>query len=298
MCMTAIDQALIKAFSCQATPSEARPTPEAPVDPPAEAVAEPQSRRNESAVVRPETESDSVVASSALPGDHVFQPSFRVDSFAWPSGCTRLSMVAGNQMDQLADALLAGLERGEQVVAMSGCRRGDGCTTLLLCASRRLADRGFKIALVDADFDNPLLARRLGLLPEAGWEEVLAARLRAEEVIIESVQDRLAVLPLCGSLPSQGGVSQRPPDSGNLKVLDVLREHYDLVLVDLGEFDGGVEDNESSLAVIGWLDAVVLVRNLRNAQENKLRETRRRVLAAGLLEAGIVENFVDVRRAA
>ena len=93
-------------------------------------------------------------------------------------------------------------------------------------------------------------------------------------------------------------MSQRPPDSGNPKVLDVLREHYDLVLVDLGEFDGGVEDNESSLAVIGWLDEVVLVRNLRNAQENKLRETRRRVLAAGLLEAGIVENFVDVRRAA
>lgn len=256
--MTAIDQAFIKAYT---DPAE------------------------NSAV-----ESTSSVAASALPSQLGFQPSFQVDSFAWPSGCTRLSMVAGDQVGRLADALVAGLKRGRQVVAMSGCRRGDGCTTLLLCVARRLADRGLKVAVVDADFDNPLLARRLGLLPEAGWEEVLAARLPAGEVTIESVEDRLAVLPLCGALKSQGG-----PDRAT--GLEVLRKHYDLVLVDLGEFDEGIGEGASQ-TVVGWIDAVVLVHNLRSTSNDELGRTRRRATAAGFVEAGIVENFAEVRRSA
>jgi len=224
------------------------------------------------------------------PAQPKFQPAYQVDSFAWPSGCTRLSMVAGDQVERLADALVAGLEQGQQVLAMSGCRRGDGCTTLLLCAARRLADRGLRIAILDGDFDNPLLARRLGLLPEAGWEEVLAARLPAGEVTIESVQDRLAVLPLCGELSSQGG-----PD--RVAGLDVLRKNYDLVLVDLGEFDEGIGDGPTQ-TMVGWIDAVVLVHNIRSTSNEELSRTRRRATEAGFVEAGIVENFAEARRSA
>ena len=88
-----------------------------------------------------------------------FQPSFQVDSFAWPSGCTRLTMMAADQVDRMADALTRRLEQGQQVVALGGSQRGDGCTTLLLSVARRLAERGLNVAIVDADFENPLLAR-------------------------------------------------------------------------------------------------------------------------------------------
>jgi len=233
---------------------------------------------------------------SVLPG-HVSDGSFQVDSFAWPAGCTRLSMAAADQIDQLADALSAGLEQGQHVVAMSGCRRGDGCTTLLLCVARRLAERALKVAVLDADFDNPLLARRLGLLPEAGWEEVLAARLPVEEVIVESVQDRLAVVPLCGPPPRQDRSADELRDA--VTSLRTLGEHYDLVLVDWGEFGDGTQSGSVAVpAIVDGIDAMVLVRNVRFTSPEELDRTRRRVEAAGLVEGGIVENFVELRKSA
>ena len=231
------------------------------------------------------------------PPDEPFQPSFQVDGFAWPSGCTRLSMVAGEQIDRLADALADERDQGRRVVAMSGCRPGDGCTTLLLCLARRLAERGLRIAVIDADFDNPLLARRLGLLPEVGWEEIFTARLPVEEVTIESVQEGLAVLPLCGSVSGEAFPAGDHADPAAR--LDVLRERYDLVLVDLGPLGDDTLEGQGVLqAVLDWIDAMVLVHNVSATSEDELNRIRRRAQAAGLVEAGIAENFVEVRKSA
>lgn len=226
-----------------------------------------------------------------------FQPAFQVDSFAWPSGCTRLSMVAGEQIDQLADSLAGEREQGRHVVAMGGCRRGDGCTTLLLCVARRLAERGLRIAVIDADFDNPLLARRLGLLPDVGWEEIFTARLPVEEVTIESVQEGVSVLPLCGVVPCRACPAKDLPDTAS--ALNVLREYYDLVLVDWGQLgDDTLDGDGASRVVIDWIDAMVLVHNVSVTSQDELNRTRRRAQAAGLVEAGIAENFVEVRKSA
>lgn len=225
------------------------------------------------------------------------QPSFQVDSFAWPSGCTRLGMIAGVQVDRLAGALTAGLTRDQKVLAFSGCRRGEGCTTLLLCVARQLADSQLRIAVVDADLNNPMLARRLGLLPEVGWEEVLAGRMPVAEVIIESIQDRLSLVPLCGSVP--GGDYPIGTDPEPTTSLELLREHYDLVLVDLGEFgDSAAVASGPLQAVINWIDAAVLVRDVRSTPEVELDETRRLIEAAGIVETGITENFVSLRQTA
>ena len=291
--MTPIDRAFIKAYSHHEHPA---PLTVAEVSlhavPPADA--------GKSTLPEPESvspEDDAVPASPTIFQPSLFQPSFQVDSFAWPSGCTRLGMLAPDQVDRLADALTRGLDMGQQVVAISGCGRGDGCTTLLLCVARRLAERGLRIAMVDADVDNPLLPRRLGLLPEAGWEELLAARLPLEEVMIESIQDQLALLPLCGSLPSQDCPSE---DVSHLaQSLKVLREHYDLVLVDWGRFDDASHvDNPVAGAVLKWTDAVVLVHNVRSTEQAELDRTRQRLGAAGLVEAGIAENFAKARQSA
>jgi Mrp family chromosome partitioning ATPase len=230
-------------------------------------------------------------------GQKPFRPAFQVDRLAWPSGCARLGMAARDQIEDLADALVAGGEAGQQVVAMSGCRRGDGCTTLLLCVARRLAERGLQVAVVDADLANPLLARRLGLLPDAGWEQVVTAQASVDQLIIESLQDRLAVLPLCGEIPCQGCPARGLPDP--IASLDVLRRHYDLVLVDLGQFGArGVGGDGACRGVNRWIDAVVLVRDVRTTREDELEQIRHRVGAVGLVEAGIAENFVELRKSA
>ena len=153
------------------------------------------------------------------------------------------------------------------------------------------------MAMIDADVDHPLLARRLGLLPEAGWEETFSSRLPVEEVIIESVQDRLGVLPLCGSLPCRECPANDPPAPAS--ALNVLREHYDLILVDLGQFGEETASGERpARAVTDGIDAVVLVHNVRATSQDELDRTRRLAQAAGFVEAGIAENFVAVRKSA
>ena len=100
-----------------------------------------------------------------VPAEREFKPAWEVDHFTWPRLCRRLIARAAEELDRLADALLAANSQGRKVLAMAGCRRGEGATTLLLCAARRLAERGIKPVLVDADLGRPRLAKRLGVQP-------------------------------------------------------------------------------------------------------------------------------------
>jgi len=286
--MTPIDRAFIKAYTQQDAPTIPMAGPPS-IEPDRETLVEtPPPLHSEDA---PQMASPTIYEPMA------FQPSFQVDSFAWPTGCTRLAMLAADEVERLSDALIDGVHAGRHVVAVGGCRQGDGCTTLLLCAARRLAERGLKVALVDADFANPWLARRLGLLPEAGWEELAAGRLPIEEVAIESIQDELVVLPLCGTPPRRESSGRDLPDP--VANLNVLRDHYDLVLVDLGCFGDLVEqDHVGAAAALRWVDAVLLVHNVRSVPPDELDQTRHRMQAAGLAVAGVAENFVGLRRSA
>ena len=139
--------------------------------------------------------------------------------------------------------------------------------------------------LVDANWSNPQLAQSLALLPQFGWEETLCGGLPLEEVVIESLADGLAVLPV--REPSAGTIEQRIADS-----LDILAREFDVVLVDLGPL-AQVEDGvRLRTSVAARMDAVILVQNIRLTTPNRLAEVRRRLAASNLRFAGTIQNFV------
>jgi len=184
-----------------------------------------------------------------------FQPMLQVDGFAWSDRATSLRLAAGIQVDRLAAALAEGIAEGRKVVGIGGCRRRQGCTTLLLCAAKRLAARGLKVAMVDADFEQRALASRLGLLPEAGLDAVLSGRTPLEEVAIESMADQMAVVPLAAPCATPPGTPET--ERVMTAALDALRRCYDLVLVDLGQTGGGAGDGPSVSCPRSWIDAIV-----------------------------------------
>ena len=219
-----------------------------------------------------------------------FTPGWQVEHFTWPKVCRRLIARAAEELDRLADALLASNARGQKVLAIGGCRTGEGATTLLLCAARRLAERGIKPVLVDADLARPRLAKRLAVQPKLGWDETADEEGKSlDQAIVEATANNVALLPVRDPSAESG----RPAsDLSRLPAcLKTLRNHYDMVLVDLGPLeDVGLTDQNRDITEM--IDGVVLVHNPGVTSEEELTAFERQLAAAGIAVAGIVENFV------
>jgi Mrp family chromosome partitioning ATPase len=236
--------------------------------------------------------SDDVPA--CVPIQKPFRPMLQVARFPRPNICRQLDETAGDEMERLAEALAVEAERNGKVFGMAGCSSGEGATTLLLTVAARLSRR-LKVAVVDAHLTCPDLARRLGLQPEDGWEDVLSGRLPLAEVVIESVENQMALLPTCKSIPRADLAAEAEGDSLSdtenqmLDSIDILADSYDLVLVDLGPLDdltplGGV--------LASRLDAIVLVQNHRTTSDEQLSDTLRQLSAVQIPQVGVVQNFV------
>ena len=227
-----------------------------------------------------------------VPAEREFKPAYEVDHFTWPRLCRRLIARAAEELDRLADALLAANNQGRKVLAIAGCRRGEGATTLLLCAARRLAERGIKPLLVDADLGRPRLAKRLGVQPEIGWDETTEEEgHRVDQAIVEASANNVALLPV--REPADDGSRPAGDLSRLAACLKTVQNHYDTVLVDLGPLeDVGLTDGTWSKTIGGMIDAVVLVHNDRITSEEERTALVGQLAAEGITVAGIVENFV------
>jgi Mrp family chromosome partitioning ATPase len=221
-----------------------------------------------------------------------FKPAWQVDHFTWPKLCRRLIAKATDELDRLADAYLALQGQGQKVLAMGACQSGEGATTMLLCAAHRLAERGVKTVLVDADLNRPRLANRLGVQPQIGWDETTDEEGRSlDHAIIEAMENNLSLLPLREPSDEFG---RAPGDPTRLAAcVKVLRDHYDMVLVDLGPLqDAGLIEDKWGWLAAGTIDSVVLVQNRHVTSEQQQMALESQLAVAGVAVAGIVENFV------
>ena len=221
-----------------------------------------------------------------------FRPAWQVERFTWPRVCRRLIGRAADELDRLADALLTANADGQKVLAVAGFRRGEGATTLLLCAARRLAERGVKAVLVEADRTRPRLAKRLGVQPQLGWNNVSVDEGQSlDQAVVEATANNLALVPLAG--PS-ARLDTAPGDwSRFAPCIETLRRHYEMVLVDPGPLENlGPIGEVLAQAAGGKIDALLLVCNQRITPEEDLNEVEQQLTAAGIAVTGLIENFV------
>jgi Mrp family chromosome partitioning ATPase len=106
---------------------------------------------------------------------------------------------------------------------------GAGTTSVLLnlAMTRARRDAG-KIVVVDANFDRPAVAQRLGLAAAPGLREVLARTVPLAWGLQETGQANLTVLS-AGTFGGETSMDLWPI------VLDQLRHRFDLVLIDAAE---------------------------------------------------------------
>ncbi|MFZ5829767.1 MAG: hypothetical protein ACOY3P_06755 [Planctomycetota bacterium] len=218
-------------------------------------------------------------------------PKTRIDTLRWPEICDRLLHSTSREIDAVCDGLLLAMSRGQRVFGFAGIRRGDGATTVLLCAARRLTSRGIRVAIADGDWAQPAIGQRLGVARRHGWEAVIAGSFTVSEAAVSTSASGLVLLPSFGSPPAQ------TPNQRAQAIVESLRtvvSNANVVLVDLGvattRTDGAVASELQPFTAA--IDAVVLVQDLRHTTELATIETERAMQGCGFETLGVVQNFV------
>lgn len=220
----------------------------------------------------PEPRQPACPADATVRGESTWQP-------AWPPHLDSLKRRAPGQIDGLSDHLEGLWKARKKVVCFNGFRRGDGCTTLLLCAARELARRGFHVLTVDAHPENPDLP---GLLD---------APFDAEFCRIVLLENRLEFLHWSDEVieidTPRGKTSQT---FGEL--VATLRDDYDFILLDNGCLDASSLDRRLRFWREAHSDGVLLIVNTKNPDAAGLRDVARRLRRHEVELLGIAENYV------
>jgi Mrp family chromosome partitioning ATPase len=169
---------------------------------------------------------------------------------------------------------------------IAGSRRGEGRTSLALCLARCAVESGVKMAIVDADFQNPQLGTRLRMETPCSWLEVIAGKAPLAEAAVASVEDRLTLFPLAGA----EDIRVQPGDRRLLALVEDISTHYPLVIIDTGPL-GPEECHPFADADQCPVDAAIVVRDLRYTSEKKAAATARQLQQSGIEAVGIAENF-------
>jgi Mrp family chromosome partitioning ATPase len=221
--------------------------------------------------------------------DDEFRPSLEVDRFSWPDSVSRLFDRSEREIESFAEQLAGRAYRGERVFSFVGMHREVGCTTAMLAIARQVSKRRLRTAVVDAKFSGPVLAARLGVAAASGWEQVCNGSLPIEEIIVASVEDGVSLVPLDAS----ASPSELSLGALHLSVMfGVLRDHFDVVLVDTGTMDElGDFCQLMSCGSTAQPDGAYLVYDRRSATDSTIAEACRRLAAVRLDVLGCIENF-------
>jgi len=212
---------------------------------------------------------------------------------------------------------MPGQERhsSSRVILFTSANAGDGKSTLVADLALVQRDAGQRVAIVEADFRRPVLAKLLGLDGAHGLAEVLAGTLPVEEAMQRVLPTNAAVpdpvggaagvataveSPSKGSLflLAGGGPAANPPGLlADGKMTDLLRsvaEDFDYVLIDAPS-PLAVSD---VMPLLNTVDEIVIVARLAHTREmsaQRLVQLLAHTPHARLL--GLVANCVPRREA-
>jgi Mrp family chromosome partitioning ATPase len=213
---------------------------------------------------------------------------WEVDRFHWPRTCEKLFNDEHGYLTRAGDKLLAAVQDGLRVLAVTGSRRGEGRSTLALCLARAAARAGIQTAVMDADFARPQLASKIAVEVAYGWQDAALGRVPLCEAAVKSVADKLTLLPLESSAATRSLSLADPRVTATIRAAAAT---FELLVLDMGPLAAGegigFPPGESCC-----LDAAIVVRDLRFATVAQSEAVGHVLHEAGVEAVGIAENFV------
>lgn len=192
------------------------------------------------------------------------------------------------QWRTLAEGIAERVRRdGLKTLAVATGKPGEGATTVAIALAVAVSERtDLKTLLLDADLADPTVASSLSIPIRFGVEHRLETDRSLDEVVVRCERPKLDVLPLLRSATTSVSPS-RPHDWEGL--LDELRSHYDLVVVDCGALfrRNGLQPPPDGV------DAALIVRDPAKSSSTELDELDAHLARRGICSLGVIENCVD-----
>jgi Mrp family chromosome partitioning ATPase len=215
-----------------------------------------------------------------------FRAQWEVDAFRWPASVDRVVNEYADWLNGALDRLVAESSPGGHVTALTGYARGEGRTTMALALARLAAGRGVSVALLDGDYDNPQVASQLGLSFDTGWNQRSVDPTDLSEVAVQSLEDRLTIVPLRCDLPAGPDASR---DRAAAAIARLTAEH-ELLIIDAGPMFTAARHWFDQPTAKG-IDGALVVRDLRTVTDEQLTDVVERLESRGIRIVGIAENF-------
>lgn len=218
---------------------------------------------------------------------------FETKRFSWPRNVEVLVASAGNEFSELAQELSERSASGRKTLVVTGVERGEGRTSLVLALARLAAARGLRTVVVDLDLVAPSVAEQLGLRPELGWDDAMVERMTAADAMIESLDDRISVLPLL-----HGPANPRSLSGGSFlrNSIAELRERFDLVLLDVGPLADEAQTIDLAAVLCGAkLDDALIVRDRRRTSPKQVQTVCRHLAVLGIDHWDVAESFCEIQ---
>lgn len=174
---------------------------------------------------------------------------------------------------------------GQSVIQVTSPNPGDGKSTLAGNLAVSVANSGKRVLLLDADFRRPRCHKVFGVDNTVGVTAMIDGDFELADVIQQTEIENLSILP-CG---------RRPPNPSELltsrkfsDLLEVLREQYDLIIVDTPP----VLAVTDPLNVAPRVDGVIVVLRLTKSARASSQQTLEALEEVGAKVLGVVVNGV------
>ena len=180
------------------------------------------------------------------------------------------------------------VDKGCKIFAITSPLAGEGKSTTAINIAIALAEAGKRTLLLEADLRRPRVSEYLGLESIVGLTTVLIGRAELDDVIQPWGDAGLDVV-------TSGAIPPNPAELLQSKamksLLDILRERYDVVIVDCPPM---LPVADASLLASQADGAILIVRHGKSTKD-QAAQARQRLDSVGAALLGTVLNFVPAR---
>ncbi|HBJ36775.1 MAG TPA: chain-length determining protein [Planctomycetaceae bacterium] len=176
-----------------------------------------------------------------------------------------------------------------QTIAMTSPMQGDGKSTVISNLAVSFSQLGMSVLVMDCDLRRPSIHNFFSVKRENGLVDVLADELEPMEAIRDTDVENVHVLPAGAPTSTPAELLQSPRFD---QLLEILKEKYDVVLLDLPP----VLAVSDPLVVAPKVSGVVVVFRAVTARKSEVANTLRRLSSAGAVTVGSVLNTLGAQK--